>query len=66
MGKLQFALEVKSVEIHHKALLGENVGLNIKNVAVKDLKRVASNTKDDPAKEATNFAFQIVGLLGKG
>ena len=38
MSKLQFALEVKSVEIHHKALLGENVGLNIKNVAVKDLK----------------------------
>ena len=39
MGKLQFALEVKSVEMHHKALLGESVGLNIKNVAVKDLKR---------------------------
>jgi ribonuclease HI len=35
----------------------KNVGFNVKNVAVKDLKRgyVASNSKDDPSKEATNF-----------
>ncbi|KAL0390504.1 UNVERIFIED_CONTAM: Elongation factor 1-alpha [Sesamum calycinum] len=50
--------EVKSVEMHHEsmqeALPGDNVGFNVKNVAVKDLKRgyVASNSKDDPAKEA--------------
>jgi len=35
--------EVKSVEMHHealtKALPGDNVGFNVKNVAVKDLKR---------------------------
>ncbi|GAU15857.1 hypothetical protein TSUD_40780 [Trifolium subterraneum] len=36
--------EVKSVEMHHEALQealpGDNVGFNVKNVAVKDLKRV--------------------------
>ncbi|KAI3823242.1 hypothetical protein L1987_04675 [Smallanthus sonchifolius] len=35
--------EVKSVEMHHEALTealpGDNVGFNVKNVAVKDLKR---------------------------
>ncbi|KAF9606352.1 hypothetical protein IFM89_025020 [Coptis chinensis] len=29
--------EVKSVEMHHEALPGDNVGFNAKNVAVKDL-----------------------------
>ncbi|KAL8511586.1 hypothetical protein ACS0TY_018119 [Phlomoides rotata] len=58
--------EVKSVEMHHEALLealpGDNVGFNVKNVAVKDLKRgfVASNSKDDPAKEAANFTSQVI------
>ncbi|MCO5607485.1 hypothetical protein L7F22_061681 [Adiantum nelumboides] len=50
--------EVKFVKMHHEALLeaflGHNVGFNVKNVVVKDLKRcfVASNSKNDPAKEA--------------
>ena len=54
--------------MHHEVLLGDNVGFNVKNVSVKDLKHgiVASNSKDDPAKEAANFTSQIVGLLGKG
>lgn len=53
--------EVKSVEMHHEqlaeALPGDNVGFNIKNIAVKDLKRgyVTSDTKNDPAKEAESF-----------
>lgn len=53
--------EVKSIEMHHENLLealpGDNVGFNIKNVAVKDLKRgyVTSDTKNDPAKEAETF-----------
>ncbi|XVE61744.1 hypothetical protein DITRI_Ditri06bG0064300 [Diplodiscus trichospermus] len=57
--------EVKSVEMHHEALQealpGDNVGFNVKNVAVKDLKRgyVASNSKDDPAKEAAYITSQI-------
>ena len=35
--------EVKSVEMHHEALAeavpGDNVGFNVKNVSVKDIKR---------------------------
>ncbi|CAK8533191.1 unnamed protein product [Lathyrus sativus] len=68
---------VKSVEMHHEALTealpGDNVGFNVKNVAVKDLKRgfVASNSKDDPAKEAANFTSQVIimnhpGQIGNG
>ncbi|KAK8540143.1 hypothetical protein V6N12_046435 [Hibiscus sabdariffa] len=47
-----------------EALPGDNVGFNVKNVAVKDLKRgfVASNSKDDPAKEAANFTSQTVAV----
>jgi len=53
--------EVKSVEMHHEALLeaipGDNVGFNVKNVSVKDIKRgnVCSDEKNDPAKEAADF-----------
>jgi len=41
----QLTTEVKSVEMHHeslpKATSGDNVGFNIKNIFVKDLKRGA-------------------------
>merc|ERR1711962_504529 len=46
----QLTTEVKSVEMHHEALPeavpGDNVGFNIKNVSVKDIKRgyVASDS----------------------
>ncbi|WVZ89526.1 hypothetical protein U9M48_035913 [Paspalum notatum var. saurae] len=65
-GPTGLTTEVKSVEMHHKALQealpGDNVGFNVKNVAVKDLKRgyVASNSKDDPAKEAASFTSQVI------
>ena len=65
-GPCRLTTEVKSMEIHHKALakalLGDNVRFNVKNVAVKDLKRryVASNSKDDLAKEVTNFTSQVI------
>ncbi|MCO5597185.1 hypothetical protein L7F22_051261 [Adiantum nelumboides] len=69
--------EVKSMEMHHEALLeallDHNKGFNVKNVAVKDLKRgfVASNSKNDPAKEAANFIAQVIimnhpGQIGNG
>merc|ERR1712080_404861 len=43
--------EVKSVEMHHEALPGDNVGFNVKNVSVKEIRRgnVASDSKNDPA-----------------
>lgn len=53
--------EVKSVEMHHEALPeaapGDNVGFNVKNVSVKELKRgyVASDSKNDPAKGCAHF-----------
>jgi elongation factor 1-alpha len=69
--------EVKSVEMHHEqlqeALPGDNVGFNVKNVAVKDLRRgyVASDTKNSPAKEVSSFNAQVIimnhpGQIGAG
>ncbi|MCO5553234.1 hypothetical protein L7F22_006755 [Adiantum nelumboides] len=65
----RFTTEVKSVEMHHEALLEAlldgNVGLNVKNVAIKDLKRdfVALDSKNDLAKEVANFIAYL--YLGK-
>jgi elongation factor 1-alpha len=58
--------DVKSVEMHHvqleKAIPGDNVGFNVKNVSVKDIKRgnVASDAKNDPAKPAGAFEAQVI------
>jgi len=47
--------------MHHESLEeaepGDNVGFNVKNLAVKDLRRgyVASDSKNDPAKDTSNF-----------
>jgi len=52
---------VKSVEMHHESLPeavpGDNVGFNVKGLSVKDIKRgnVASDSKNDPAREVENF-----------
>ncbi|KAE8732766.1 hypothetical protein F3Y22_tig00001732pilonHSYRG00057 [Hibiscus syriacus] len=60
-GPSSLTTKVKSVEMHHeslpKAFPGDNVGFNVKDVAVKDFKcgYVTSNSKDDPAKEVVNF-----------
>jgi len=64
--------EVKSVEMHHESLPeaspGDNVGFNVKNIAVKDLNRgfVASDSKNDPAKEAAFFFAQVIVLNHPG
>ncbi|KAI4478483.1 hypothetical protein M0804_011806 [Polistes exclamans] len=56
--------EVKSVEMHHEALPeavpGDNVGFNVKNVSVKELRRgfVAGDSKSNPPKGAADFTAQ--------
>mmetsp|Transcript_22771 Transcript_22771/g.26763 ORF Transcript_22771/g.26763 Transcript_22771/m.26763 type:complete len:442 (-) Transcript_22771:157-1482(-) len=58
--------EVKSVEMHHESLPeavpGDNVGFNVKNVSVKDIKRgnVASDSKNDPAVGCASFNAQVI------
>ena len=57
--------EVKSVEMHHEslpeALPGDNVGFNIKNVSVKEIKRgnVCGDSKNDPPRGAKSFLAQV-------
>jgi len=57
--------EVKSVEMHHTALElaqpGDNVGFNVKNVSVKDIRRgnVAGDSKNDPPRETEEFKAQV-------
>lgn len=64
--------EVKSVEMHHEQLAeakpGDNVGFNVKNVSVKDIRRgyVASDSKKDPAKETAKFNAQVIVLNHPG
>ncbi|KAJ2161833.1 translation elongation factor EF-1 alpha [Coemansia sp. RSA 552] len=64
--------EVKSVEMHHEVLTegvpGDNVGFNVKNVSVKDIRRgnVCSDSKRDPAKAADNFLAQVIVMNHPG
>merc|ERR1711982_190904 len=64
--------EVKSVEMHHESLPeatpGDNVGFNVKNVSVKDIKRgyVASDSKNKPAFGVQDFTAQVIVLNHPG
>jgi elongation factor 1-alpha len=64
--------EVKSVEMHHEALPqatpGDNVGFNVKNVSVKDIRRgyVCGDAKTDPPAETDNFVAQVIILNHPG
>jgi len=64
--------EVKSVEMHHTALEaafpGDNVGFNVKNVSVKDIRRgnVAGDSKNDPPKETESYRAQVIILNHPG
>merc|ERR1712215_513278 len=68
----QLTTEVKSVEMHHEslteALPGDNVGFNIKNVSVKDIKRgnVTSDSKNKPATGVQDFTAQVIVLNHPG
>jgi elongation factor 1-alpha len=69
--------EVKSIEMHHESLPeatpGDNVGFNVKNLSVKDIRRgyVCGSAKTDPPKEAESFIAQVIvlnhpGQIGNG
>jgi len=73
----QITTEVKSVEMHHEtlpeAVPGDNVGFNVKNVSVKDVRRgfVAGDSKNDAPKGAADFFAQVIimnhpGQISKG
>ena len=55
--------------MHHEALNeaqpGDNVGFNVKNVSVKEIKRgnVAGETKNNPPVAAENFDAQVSRLV---
>jgi len=69
---VNLSTEVKSVEMHHESLPeavpGDNVGFNVKNISIKDIRRgnVCSNSKQDPAKEAESFTAQVIVLNHPG
>ena len=64
--------EIKSVETHHESLPeavpGDNVGFNIKNMSVKDIKRgyVTSYSKNKFATGVPNFTAQVIMLNHPG
>merc|ERR1712037_836599 len=64
--------EVKSVEMHHEQLAeglpGDNVGFNVKNVSVKEIRRgnVAGDSKADPPKGCDSFNAQVIVLNHPG
>jgi len=65
---VQVSTEVKSVEMHHEQLEaaepGDNVGFNVKNVSVKDIRRgnVAGDVKNDPPLPTHSFEAQVIVL----
>uniref|UniRef100_M3XYR2 Tr-type G domain-containing protein n=1 Tax=Mustela putorius furo TaxID=9669 RepID=M3XYR2_MUSPF len=64
--------KVKFVEMHHEALSEalpeDNVGFNVKNVSVKDVRHgdVAGDSKNDPLMEAAGFLAQVTILNHPG
>merc|ERR1712087_101009 len=71
-GPVGLTTEVKSVEMHHEtlpeAVPGDNVGFNVKNVSVKELRRgfVCSDSKRDPAQGTESFNAQVIVLNHPG
>ena len=69
--------ELKSVEMRHEVLSdvkpGDNVGFNVRNVTVKDIRRgyVSSDARNKPATGCENFTVQVIimehpGKIRKG
>merc|ERR1711971_170866 len=61
-GPMGISTEIKPVEMHHEsvpeATPGDNVGSNVRNLAVKDLKRgyVCSDSMNDPGQISNGYA----------
>nr|BAK52319.1 translation elongation factor 1 alpha [Ergobibamus cyprinoides] len=68
----QVTTEVKSVEMHHESLPeagpGDNVGFNVKNVSVKEIRRgnVVGDSKRDPPYGAETFVSQVIVMNHPG
>lgn len=64
--------EVKSVEMHHESLAegvpGDNVGFNVKNVSVKEIRRgnVCGDSKNDAPKATESFNATVIILNHPG
>ncbi len=64
--------EFNSIEKHHESLdvacPGDYVGFHVKNVSANNLKRgyVASDSKNDPAKDTASFLAQILVINHPG
>jgi len=60
--------EVKSVEMHHESMEeakpGDNVGFNVKNISLKQIRRgmVAGDSKKDPPCKTDYFTAQVIIL----
>jgi len=71
-GPLGIVAPCKSVEMHHEkvdeAIPGDNVGFNVKNLAVNDIKRgyVASDSKREPATDTEWFKAQVIVMNHPG
>jgi len=64
--------EVKSIEMHHESVPlaepGDNIGFNVKNIAVNQLRRgyVCGNSKQDPPLQTETFVAQVIILNHPG
>lgn len=64
--------EVKSVEMHHEQLTqavpGDNVGFNVKNVSVKDIRRgfVCGDANRDPPGQVEHFKAHVIVMNHPG
>ncbi|XP_009233299.1 elongation factor 1-alpha 1-like [Pongo pygmaeus] len=64
--------EIKSVEMHQEALSeiipGNNMGFNIKNVSVKDVRcgNIAGDSKNGPPRKAAGITAQVIILNHPG
>jgi len=63
---------VKSIEMHHESIPeaqpGDNIGFNVKNIAVNQLRRgyVCGLEKNDPPGQVENFTAQVIILNHPG